>query len=239
MNILTTICFRKNSKRFPEKYLQFICGRPLYVWTIELADAWSQGDIVVSTNSHTVLHQLPKWIVPYNRSKELCGDMISKIDVIRDAFVMMEKRNNKQYDVIVDLDICNPMRKIEHIEGALQIAKEINYKYPVVSVTKSYRNPYFNQLESYEQYLGPHMAGLCKTAFRDISRSQDSIETFDMNNAISVFPRSFLIDSRNSTIFGTRGRVAMYIMPSHTFIDIDEPQYLVACEALMKRYEYD
>ena len=154
MSILFTVCGRAGSKGIKEKNVRPFLKYPLPYYTLSAIELFCAGkdldyDIVVSTDSEK-LKKLTRenpfvqaQIV--DRVPELSGDRVPKPAVIRDAMDQMEQRTGKSYEMVVDLDITSPLRKVRDIEALIAKKYETNCDV-VYSVTESRRNPYFNMV---------------------------------------------------------------------------------------------
>ena len=154
-NILFTICGRAGSKGCKNKNIREFLGKPLFEYSIQAVKAFVElenieCDIVVSTDSPEFIQMVNSKhadIFIVNRSAELSGDTIGKIDVIRDATNRAEVYFNKKYDFVIDLDITSPIRTVQDINNALTKAQDGSNCDCVFSVVKSRRNPYFNMIK--------------------------------------------------------------------------------------------
>lgn len=156
MNILITICGRAGSKGIKEKNVREFLGYPLPYFTLSAIDLYKQLDpshqidVVVNTDSQRLiqLSQENPFVKTYiiQREESLGGDLVPKTDVIRNCLEQMEQRLQCKYDMVVDLDLTSPLRKVEDIKNLIDTHIE---KKPEItfSVTDSRRNPYFNMVK--------------------------------------------------------------------------------------------
>jgi len=255
MNKLITICARSGSKGLPGKNIRLLHGKPLITWTLEQAveyktyrpsgdePSWDEPeeirDIVVSTDSEQIADIARQAIVKFGnfidsngisnviiRPKELAQDDTPKIDVIRHAHKKMIEKG-KRYDMIVDLDVTNPMRTVQDIDKCcdLLLGNDAN---AVVSVTKARKSPYFNQLEDYY--------GFARLVKPDLTtRRQDAPQTWDMNASIFVLAPEFLeMDDVHSPCH--TNRLTVYEMPEWCAFDIDSELDLDLVNLLMVKH---
>ena len=106
-------------------------------------------DIVVNSDSDVLLKMMNdnpiRQLSLISRDSSLAGDTIGKIAVISNCLDVMEKKTNVAYDVVLDLDITSPLRRVSDIESIL--SKHFDMKPDVTtSVVPARRNPYFNLL---------------------------------------------------------------------------------------------
>jgi len=218
MNILITICARKGSRGVKDKNIRELNGKPLIAYTIEVAKRWGKAKrIVCSSNSDEIIEIAKKYgaEVPFVRPEELATDTSGKIPVIRHAFTESEKIFNEKYDLIIDLDVTSPIRKVEDLDNCLEIFKTKNPEI-LFSVTKAARNPYFNMVELKEDGF----AVLSKPTGKDILTRQSSPEVFDMNASIYFYSKEFLMDESKMHPLSSN-RAAIYEMDPKFCIDID------------------
>ena len=105
-------------------------------------------NIVVSTESKIIANEVKKMGVDvwFLRPAKFANDKASKRPAIRHALLESEKHFNKIFDVIVDLDVTSPLRKIGDIKKAIKQFKNSKANI-LISGSKSKKNPYFNMVE--------------------------------------------------------------------------------------------
>lgn len=232
-NILMTVCCRAGSKCVKDKNIREIHGKPLFIWTLETALKW-QGiptdgsytkTVVVSTDSKEILDAVkPLKCEVIERPSELATDTTPKFDVLRHAHSLIERRRNTRYPIIIDLDVTNPIRTIDDIANCIEKLVETDAN-AVVSVVKSRKSPYFNQIEPYYGF-----ARLVKQS--TVSRRQDAPQTYDMNASILVLAHEFLQTEGIASPTHTN-RLAFYEMPEISAYDIDSELDFQIVELLM------
>ena len=161
MNILMTICGRAGSKGIPEKNIRDFLGYPLPYYTFSAIELYKKSnkedriDVAVNTDSEKLIE-----IAKNNpfvdveiivREEELGGDRVPKPAVICSTLVKMEDRFQTHYDMVVDLDLTSPLRKVEDIVHLIEKQKACHADV-TFSVTDSRRNPYFNITHLTESY---------------------------------------------------------------------------------------
>ena len=214
MKILCTICARKGSKGLKNKNIRKIKGKHLIYYTIKQAlKSKIFDEIVVSSDSKTILDLSKKYGVQnlILRKKKLARDNSPKIPVIRNCLEEVEKSKKKKFDIIIDLDVTAPLRKISDIKKAfIKLKKE---KAPnLFSACNSRRNPYFNAVEWKNGKIKPVI-----NLMKKLTSRQQAPNVFDMNASIYIWTRKTLLNF--NTVFLTK--TAMYIMPEKRSIDID------------------
>lgn len=216
-NILITICARGGSKGIPGKNIIPICGRPLIAYTIDIAKAFAQkygADIILSTDANEIKAVGKQYDVDsdYIRPSFLANDTCGKPDAIKDAMLWSEKKANKKYAIIIDLDVTSPIRTLHDVEECVKILLDNPSALTVFSVNHCARNPYFNMVE--EKHNGFYSVVL---GGKFTSR-QSAPKVYDMNASIYAYRRSAL--DRESPKAVT-DRSLIYVM-DHICFDLDE-----------------
>ena len=224
--ILCTICARKGSKGLRNKNLLKLLGKPLIHHTLDQAKRVKFfTKIVVSSNSNKIL-DISKRKVDYQikRPELLSNDYSSKVDAIKHALLMSEKKFKIVFDTVVDLDITSPLRSVSDIHKAFEVFFK---KKPgnLVSGHEARRNPYFNQVMLKKGYLDL----VCKSK-KKIVRRQDAPKIYDLNASIYIWNRKNLLLSKKlinkKTIF--------FQMPYSRSIDIDDKLDLIMVKHILK-----
>ncbi len=231
MKILVTICARAGSKRIKNKNLRYLAGKPLIEHTIDIAKKWNKANrIICSTDSDQIasIAKAKGISVPFIRPSHLASDTSGKLPVVRHALKESELRYGEKYDLVVDLDVTSPIRKLADLDACLQVLLRKNAEV-VFSVTKARRNPYFNMVE----INSDGFAMKSKKTEDPILRSQDAPLVYDMNASIYFFKRQFLLDEQNGYVLDSK-RSAVYAMDDLSAFDIDNEIDLKFVEFLIK-----
>jgi len=217
--ILITICGRGGSKGVPNKNIREINGKPLIVYTIEVAFAFTKkypSIIALSTDSARIL-AISKNLglnSEYIRPDFLATDTSSKIDVIKDLLFFEENNHGNKFDYIIDLDITSPLRTLKNIEDGFDVLIKHPDAYNLFSVSSSRRNPHFNMVE-----LKPDgYVGMVKPHARNVLYRQAAPEVFDINASFYIYRRKFFDENFSSAL--TEKSVA-FIMKEFC-MDIDD-----------------
>ena len=184
-------------------------------------------NIVESTESKIVADEVKKMGIEvwFLRPTKFANDNSSKIPVIRHALLESEKHFNKNFDIIVDLDVTSPLRKIEDIEKAIKQFKNSKANI-LISGSKSKKNPYFNMVE-----LVNNNPQIIKKINNQPHRRQDAPTTYDMNASIYIWKKETILLS--DKLFGSK--TSLYIMPEERSIDIDTFLDFEIVENLLKK----
>jgi CMP-N,N'-diacetyllegionaminic acid synthase len=218
LNILITICARGGSKGVKNKNIRELAGKPLIAHTIAVAKKWGKAKrIVCSTDSERIAEIAKNHgaDVPFIRPISLATDTSGKIPVIRHCTKFCEDIFNEKYDLIVDLDVTNPIRTIMDLDNCLTIFNDKNPDV-LLSVVESRKNPYFNMLELNKNGF----ANICKKPDTHILRRQDTPSIYDANASIYFYNPKFLFNENNNSVFSTE-KIAIYVMDNISAFDID------------------
>ena len=214
MKILCTICMRGGSKEIINKNIKHIGGKPLMAYTILQAIKSKLFDLVmVSTDSRklfkcAVRYGAEGWFL---RPKNLATDDSVFMPTMRHALLEAENKKKIKFDIIFNLHVTAPLRKIEDIKKSYkQFIKEKSNK--LISVTPCKRNPYFNMVERINKKVQ-----LVKRYKKKIGRRQDAPIVYDMNASIYIWKRKELLNLKSKY----DRKTSLNIMPPERSIDID------------------
>jgi len=223
MNTLITICARAGSKRLPNKAIKPFYGKPLIQWSLEQAWQYSKNKsnvhiaLLIEKKYEKIVSDLKLQGVfnTFIRPKRLGKDDTPKLDVIRYGLKKMEKFWDIEFNIIIDLDVCNPARHIKDIEDAVGLYKTGRFD-NVVSVVPARRNPYYNQIQ--------YCFGAFLPAGHKINNMDEEVKTkvpdnvYDMNNSLLLMGRDWLMKKFDHPVcLGT----GLLIVEDWKFVDID------------------
>lgn len=219
MRILFTICARKGSKGLKNKNISEFLNYPICYYTISAYQLFKKAHsdyectLALNTDSEELVEQVKSFgesFTHIERTEELAGDRVGKIDVIRDTYVKM----NNSYDYIIDIDLTSPLRTKEDIEGVLQELINSEGADLSFSVTTSRRSPYFNQVKKSENGFYSLVQNLGAVSRQQVPR------VFDMNASIYAYRPEFLMKAVK--LFD--GNAVIYEMKDSAVLDIDNPE---------------
>lgn len=199
MNILFTICGRAGSKGIKNKNIRNFVGKPLPYYTLSAINLFLQktvleiqADLVANSDSKELLELIKEnpfmKVYCIERKKELAGDAVGKIEVIRDCLYRMEADRKCGYDMVIDLDITSPLRTTDDIERLIIRHKETGADV-TTSVVPARRNPYFNQVKKTEH-------GYKKVIDSSHTARQQAPEVFDMNASLYAYHPDYLKEGK-------------------------------------------
>lgn len=194
MNILITICGRAGSKGIKEKNVRDFLGYPLPYYTLSAIELYEKTnerdriDVAVNTDSQRLIElaEANPFVQTYviRREEALGGDRVPKPAVILSTLIQMEQRLGIHYDMVVDLDLTSPLRKVEDIRHLIEKQEECRADV-TFSVTDSRRNPYFNMVMKADK-------GYRKVISSNFVARQQAPEILDMNASMYAYDPAFL-----------------------------------------------
>ena len=221
VEILITVCARGGSKGIPGKNIKLINGKPLIYYTLSTAqkfkDAFENADIVLSTDAEEIKKVVNsfefKIDTSYTRPNHLASAKAGKIGVVKDILAYSEIRNNKKYEIVLDLDITSPFRNVGDLKNALNILLEKPEAYNIFSVSPANRNPYFNMVEE----KGDGYFTLSKKG--EFLSRQTAPKVYDMNASFYFYRKLFFEQDHQTAI---TDKSLIYEVP-HSCFDLDHP----------------
>lgn len=229
MSILCTICARGGSSNIKNKNIKKILNYPLIIYTLNTAINSKIFDkIVLSTDSDKIQNICSKHDIDifFKRPKNLSGNNVNKVEVIRHALLMSEKYFNKKFNYVCDLDVSSPLRTVADIKKSLEILikkKSTN----IFSVIPANKNPYFNIVENKNKSFFP-VSKLRNLVFT----RQKAPKVYNMNASIYIWQRNTLLKS--NTVFNKN--TSIYLMNEKS-IDIDTNNDFEIVNYYIKKYK--
>tara|TARA_B100001964_G_C14199432_1_gene585036 strand:- start:437 stop:1138 length:702 start_codon:yes stop_codon:yes gene_type:complete len=212
--VVCIVCARYGSKRLKNKNLKNLFGKPLIYHTIKQAIASKIFDkVIFSTDSDRLRKMAVKfgaqaWFI---RPKKLSNDKAAKMPVIRHATLEAEKKFKKKFDIVCDLDVTSPLRKIKDIKNAYRKFKLSNQDM-LISGNKARKNPFFNMVQKKGNSLK-----LVKKPKKFYVRTQDAPIVYELNASIYFWKREACFKQ----IGPFCKKTYFYEMPYQRSIDID------------------
>jgi CMP-N,N'-diacetyllegionaminic acid synthase len=142
MKILALIAARGGSKRLPGKNIRPLGGKPLIVWTIDLAKKIPEiCDILVSTDDQAIfgISVAAGALVPWLRPAELANDTASSVDVALHALDWYEACYGV-VDGLLLLQPTSPFRSREMVCEGIKLFEE-NGRKAVLSISPASTHP--------------------------------------------------------------------------------------------------
>jgi CMP-N,N'-diacetyllegionaminic acid synthase len=142
VRILALIPARKDSKRVPGKNVRLLGGRPLLVWSIDVAkDIPHVCDILVSTDDVTIaaIAANAGALVPWLRPAELATDTAASVDVCLHALDWYEGQRGK-IDGLLLLQPTSPFRSRNTVLRGIELFRSGIHR-PVIGVSLAKSHP--------------------------------------------------------------------------------------------------
>ena len=120
--ILAIVPARGGSKGIKLKNLRPLNGVPLVALAGQFAARLKEIDRAVVSTDHDEIARVAEesgLAAPFRRPEDLSGDRIGDWDVLTHALKFMEELDARRYDIVLMLQPTSPMRKPEHVYGAL------------------------------------------------------------------------------------------------------------------------
>ena len=213
-NYIVLICARGGSKGVPNKNIRPLLGSSLLERSIKIAkELKNVSRIIVSTDSKKIadLSIKAEAEVPFMRPKNLALDDSPEWLVWRHAIEYL-KTNKERFDGLIVIPPTAPLRKSSDVERCVQYYEDNKFEI-IITVTDSYRNPYFNMVKIDKN-------GFTSTVIQNnniIHRRQDSPKVYDMTTVAYVVNPNYVIN--NDGIFS--GNVGSIKIPIERSLDID------------------
>jgi len=216
---------RGGSKGIPYKNIKPLHGKPLILYSVEVARQLAgDEDICVTTDDDAIINVVEETglKVPFKRPDELATDTSGSYEVILHA---LDYYNQKgiEYEVVVLLQPTSPFRTAQHVKEAISLYDDSVDM--VVSVNESAANPYYSLFEENENGF------LDKSKKGNYTRRQDCPKVYEYNGAIYVMNVKSLREKPLSAF--TKNK--KYEMPLELSIDLDTPLDWEFAEFLSKK----
>ena len=230
MKKICFVCMRKGSKGVKNKNFKKINGIPLYKYTLlQALNSKIFDKVVISTDSEIIYNRYRKKKKSnihcfFLRPKYLSNNLSGKLSVIQHALKKSELYFACKFDVIFDLDVTSPLRKIDDIKKSYsKFLKEGSNN--LFSVCLAKKNPYFNMVEIKNNRLKK-----VKILKKEVYSRQEAPKVYEMNASIYIWKRNFLLNS--NSIFDKF--TSYYEMPQSRSVDIDSNSDFLYAQFLLK-----
>jgi CMP-N,N'-diacetyllegionaminic acid synthase len=224
--IIAVIPARGGSKSIPYKNIRPLAGKPLILWSIEIAQETKEIDrIIVSTDDEKIAKLAREHRAEvYLRPAHLATDEALVIDALRDLAKTL-REEGEDAEIMVLLEPTCPLRAIEDVQGCIHLLVQRGYD-SVATFKEAELNPHRAWKISDH---GP--AVFIPGAIPWIPR-QRLPEAYQLNGAIYAFKIDKLEPNTISLLFGKSGAI---VMPKDRSVDIDNAiDFLVAENIMMQ-----
>ena len=223
---LAVIAARGGSKGIPNKNLIDLCGKPLLAWTVIQAAAARGVDVVaVSSDSDEILAAAEaEGAVGVRRPDEISGDLASSESAWLHALEAIDGRLGP-FERVVALQATSPIREASDIEGALETFEREQLD-SLLSVCEV--EDYFNWR------IGVNGPEPINYDYHNRRMRQQIEKRYLENGSFYVLVPSLLREKQNRL----GGRIGMHLMGRHKMFQIDRPEDIKLCAAIMRSYNY-
>ena len=225
--VLGVTLARGGSKSIPKKNIYPINGRPLIGYTIEECLKSKYIDsYLVSTDSNEIASVASDLgaEVPFTRPSDLASDSSSSADALCHA-VNWTLEQGRDFDIIVELMVTNPLKKAKHIDECIEMMLDQNVDY-CVAVQRVYDH-HPARLKYIEDGV---MHDFYPEAIE--SRRQDlHPQAYVRAGSIYCMKASALL--ANNARYG-KNNTAAYIMPDECVVNIDTPMDLALAKKILE-----
>jgi N-acylneuraminate cytidylyltransferase len=223
---LAVIAARGGSKGIPHKNLIDLCGKPLIAWTVLQAAAAHGVDVVaVSSDSDAILAAAEAaGAVSVRRPADISGDLASSEAAWLHALEQVDGKLGP-FGRIVALQATSPIREASDIDHALE-AFEREKLDSLLSVCEV--EDYFNW------HVGKDGPEPINYDYHDRRMRQQIEKRYLENGSFYVFLPYLLREQKNRL----GGRIGMHVMERHKMFQIDRPEDIRLCAAIMSSYGY-
>ncbi|HEX9213499.1 MAG TPA: acylneuraminate cytidylyltransferase family protein [Bradyrhizobium sp.] len=223
---LAVIAARGGSKGIPHKNLLDLCGKPLIAWTVEQARAARGVDVVaVSSDSDKILEAAEAaGAVGVRRPGDISGDLASSESAWLHALDAIDERMGR-FERIVALQATSPIREPGDLEQALDIFDREHLD-SLLSVCEV--EDYFNWR------IGAGGPEPINYDYRNRRMRQQIEKRYLENGSFYVLIPSLLREQNNRL----GGKIGFHVMERHKMFQIDRPEDVKLCAAIMRSYGY-
>ncbi|MBI4494069.1 MAG: acylneuraminate cytidylyltransferase family protein [Chloroflexi bacterium] len=230
MAVLAIVPARGGSKGLPRKNIRMLAGQPVIAYAIQAGQQARLVDrVIVSTDDPEIADVAARFgaEVPFLRPAELAADDTPDLPVFQHAVRWLEEHEGYRPELIVNLRPTSPLRRPEHVDGAIQLLLESGAD-SAKTVCLARQHPH-----KMWRLCGTELLPFLDTHFRlergpDVPRAELE-PVYWQNGLVDVMRRELLME-RNMTIGGL---VAGYVTEPEVSIDLDGPLDFLLAEALL------
>lgn len=200
MNVVTLTLFRKGSKRFPDKVRQTLNGKPLYLWTVEMAQFLGFPYVVAHDYPEGEII-LPEWVNELKRKREYAGDDHKTNEEI--------KSFNLYADIYILLQVTSPLRDFSGVKCQVNHFLRNTDKYDLGLHVYKMRPGYYYTGGVESNFFAEH---------RDDNGCSDKLDLFRETGSLYIFKKEML----EKDYIGHTYRKVLYETPYNVDIDTKE-----------------
>ena len=218
--VVAVIPARAGSKGIPNKNLASLAGLPLLSWSIRQVVAGGIPEVVVSTDSATIgklaIEEGATWL---RRPSLLATDTATSESALEHAVIEMGLGPR---DIVVFAQVTSPLRLPSHVGQCLE------------TLVSGGADSVFSGVRIDDVCLWEGLQRPVPVNYDPSNRTrrQDSAAKLVENGSLYAFRAGGLLTFRSRV----HGEVAVSLTPKWTLHEIDEPEDLCICEALMRSF---
>ncbi len=219
--ILAIVPARGGSKGIPYKNIALLAGKPLLAHTLEQARSSSViTRLITSTDDHDIAQVAQQYGAEIIwRPVDISGDTASSESALLHVLDFLRETENYVPELIVFLQCTSPLRRPNDIQNAVQMLLNANADSLL-------------SLAPFNHFLWHRPDDQIKSLNFDYlnrPRHQELTPLYMENGSIYVFKPWVLRETGNRL----GGKIVYYEMEPLTAVDIDTPDDLALCEAIM------
>lgn len=225
--VLAVIAARGGSKGIPHKNLLPLCGKPLIAWSVEQARAAKNvTEVAVSSDSDEILAVAERYgAVGVKRPAAIAGDTATSESAWIHALDAREAAVGP-FDLILSLQATSPIREASDLDAALTQYDAEGWD-SLLSVCEI--EDFFNWKQ-----LPDGCADAVNYDWRSRRRRQEIEKRYLENGSFYITPTAMMRQTQNRL----GGRIGMFLMDRHKMFQIDRPEDVQLCAAILKGYGY-
>jgi N-acylneuraminate cytidylyltransferase len=223
--VIAVIPARGGSKTVVGKNIKLLGGKPLLVWSVDVARQVSEIDrIIVSTDDREIASVArAHGAEVYERPAHLATDEALVIDALKDLLERLQAEGEKPEWMILLEPTC-PLRSVDDVRDCLKLAAERD-----LDSVATFKDADLNPHRAWKLHDGvPEV--FIPGAIPWLPR-QKLPKAFQLNGAVYLFRTSLLAHESRSLLAGKLGAV---LMPKNRSTDIDDHVDFMIAEALLK-----
>ena len=232
MNILGLIPARGGSRSIPRKNIALLAGRPLLAYTCEAAlESQHLTRVVLSTDDEATAEVGRDCgvEVPFMRPGGLARDDTPSLAVAQHAIRWLSEGEGWEADVLVLLQPTSPLRRVQHIDEALNLMlqKEADTVVSVIEVPHRF-SPY-----SVMRLVGGYLVDFWQDPLPFDCHRRQNLPMLYARNGPAVLATRVQVVMEGASFYGQQ--VVPYVMAEEDSVDIDTPLDLELAAWFLRR----
>lgn len=219
---------RGGSKGIPRKNVIDVAGKPLIAWSIlQAAAAFEIDSVWVTSDDDEILAVAESYGArPIRRPAEISGDRATSESAWLHALDVIEAQG-VPVDLVVAMQATSPLREASDLDGGVRALREKGYD-SLLSVA---------EVEDFFMWrvAADGNAESVNYDYRDRKRRQQIEKRYLENGSFYVFRPEQL--RRDNNRLG--GRIGLFTMARHKMFQIDNPEDVELCAAIIRGFGMD